>query len=294
MSLIYLSKINFNSRIHDVYKGNIIINDILNEILENINSNNSYTKYINLKFKNNKGENEEKCITENYFFNNLQIDSEKGEVKGEVIRKYERLGQKFNEATQKMEYYVTEEASNIKFFFDVYSEYIAFRVRNTFGYNQFNHAFKYLLESCLPQYGFEVFLVKDRTKVEDAIKEFERINKITALIIPPNSNNDDIDNLDDDTKDYKEANITYARLEYGCSDKAENGLEMSAKVLQDVIKSVSNGYGDMNIHGEKNGRTQIFRSNSDGVVTGSIEQGCSDEEFINACIALIASIKGKS
>ena len=168
-------------------------------------------------------------------------------------------------------------------------EFIGFCTRQKFGYNQFNTAFKGLLESFLPQYGFELFLLKDKNKIDTAIKSFDRIDKVIATIIPINPNNDELDDLLEDSELFKEGNIKQAKFEYE-SSKKDDGLDMDAGVFKKIIKFIQKGYGDLNIHGKFQNHYKIFKSNSDAPMTSYVPENSSDDEFYSEVEKFFANI----
>lgn len=278
MSYIYVSKLNFNSKIFSVYEGTLPIENILDDILNNINENVKYYLNTNITYENAEGNQIKRDSIETYFFNNLNIDKSNRIIKGDIIREYIKYYEHFDKVKNDVVLKSDTVASKIKFYFDVDREFIGFCTRQKFGYNQFNRAFKGLLECCLPDYGFELFLLKDKNKIDSAIKSFDRIDKVVATIIPINPNNDDLEDLFNDSQAFKEGNIKQAKLEYEASKK-EEGLDMGANVFSKIIKFARKGYGDMNIHGKFNNHYKIFKSNSDAPMTAYVKENCTDEEF---------------
>lgn len=107
---------------------------------------------------------------------------------------------------------------------------------------------------------------------KEKICKLKRINKVIATIIPPNANEDEIEELKNDSAElqgYEETNITKAKVEYSVSKYSDQGLNMRSKLMQNAIKTVSLGYGDMNVHGvDANDKLSIIRANQDAAFTG--------------------------
>lgn len=294
MPYIYVSKVNFNSKIYAVYDKKILLSDILDDIIKNIDNGKTYKKNNIFKYENYLGTQCKKLEKEEYLFNNLKKDLENKCIVGDLVRIYPRYADEFDRVTEEYKTVKKEESSKIHFYFDVESELIGFCTRNKFGYNQFNEAFKRLLEINLRKFGFEVFLKKDKSKVEEGIKKFKRIDKVIATIIPPNANNDDINDLIEDSSDYKEANIKKVKLEYESSPQDDKGLDMQATIMKNLIKSVSNGYGDLNLHGVANDNSsEVFKSNKDAAVICSIDDDSSEEEFHKVAKGFILRLVNK-
>lgn len=273
MPYIYLSKVNLNSKIYEVYDKKIHLSDVLDEIFIRLGDEKKYEKEIVRTYDTNEGK-KKSIVKEKYCFNSLVKDYDNRVIEGNIVRMYPHYLEKFHEDTKKITNTKVEESSSIYFYFDVDKEYIGFCTRTKFGYNQFNEAFKNLLEMHMNEYGFEVFLKKDKEKFTKELEGFERVNKVVATLIPPNANDDEIEELKSDSEvvSYKEANITKAKVEYSVSKLSEDGLNMQAQLLKQAVKQVSLGYGDMNVHGIKGGKEHVVRSNCEGVLTSYISE----------------------
>lgn len=295
MPYIYLSKVNLNSKIYKVYDKKLSLSNVLKEIFIKLNDEKTYEPEVVKTYDTNEGKKRVRT-KEIYCFNSLEKDYENRVIEGKIIRRYPHYQEKYNEETKDITNAEVEESSNIYFYFDVDKEYIGFCTRTKFGYNQFNEAFKNLLEIHMNEYGFEVFLKKDREKFIKELQCFERVDKVVATLIPPNANEDDIEELKNDSEvvNYKEANITKAKVEYSVSKFSENGLNMQSKILKDAVKQVSLGYGDMNVHGKKEGKEHVVRSNCEGALTSYIsdEDNKNKNIFKDAVINLISRAIG--
>lgn len=282
MPYIYLSKVNFNSKIYEVYDKKLSLEDILNNLYKNISDDSkSYKKHSICKFNDLSGKEQKKIIEEEYLFNKINKDEKEMIITGDLVRINPRIIPEFNKFKKETELKKRLESTEIYFYFDVRNELICFCTRNKFGYNQFNEAFKNLLNINVKGYGFEVFLKKDKSKVEEGIKRFKRVDKVVATIIPPNANGNDIEELIKDSTMYKDAKIKKAKVEYEASPQSYEGLDMNAPIMQQLVKSASHGYGDLNIHGRNNNDCdEVFRSNKDAAVNTTIEEDYTEEDFI--------------
>ena len=292
MPYIYLSKVNYNSKIYDVYNKKIDLKDILNEVFDNLGKDQSliYDKVTTYVYEDSKGNKHKNQIAEKYFFNELEKNETDKTISGYIIRQYPRYMEVFDENLKKMVSEFKKEACEIYFYFDVTNELIGFCTRNKFGYNQFNDEFKNLLQISCPNHGFEVFLKKDPNKVQDAIKNFKRIEKIIATIIPPNANSE-INDLLNNASIPPNENISKAKLEYVASNLNENGIDKQGKLVQNLIKTVSSGYGDLNIHGKYNDDSDIvFKSNKDAPITTFIDDDSDKSTFISKVKMLILNL----
>ena len=181
--------------------------------------------------------------------------------------------------------YVREMVS-IFFYFDVYKEMITFCERQSFGYNQFMRAFTYLLNECTKPYEFKIFLQKDRELLEEKLKSLEIVERVSATLIPPNSNETDLEELRQELlymQQCKDANATKLDLRYSSSN-----MNMESKVMKDIKTAVSRGYGDVNATGINfNGRKQTVRSSQDAAYTSNIRENINEEDFIEESKNLI-------
>ncbi|MBZ6007548.1 hypothetical protein K1514_16780 [Paraclostridium bifermentans] len=282
MPYIYLSKVNFNSRIYDVHDKKLSLEKILDELYENINDNSkSYKKDSVCRYNDSLGKEHKKEVQEEYLFNKIKKDESEKIITGDLVRINPRVISEFDKEKKDSVLIERNESTEIYFYFDVKNELICFCTRNKFGYNQFNEAFKNLLNLNVKGYGFEVFLKKDKGKVEEGIKRFKRVDKVVGTIIPPNANGSDIEELIKDSSMYKAAKIKKARVEYEASTESSEGLDMRAPIMQQLVKSASNGYGDLNIHGRTNDDSdEVFRSNKDAAISTTIEEDYTEEDFI--------------
>ena len=157
MPYIYLSKVNFNSRIYDVYSKKVELSSILDEVFENISEECIYKKYTVSKYEDSLGQEVKKDVIEEYIFSDLVKDRDNKVITGEIIRIKPKFQEEYNREHKKNTLIKREESVSIYFYFDVYRELIGFCTRNKFGHSQFNSAFKELLENSVKIYGFEVF-----------------------------------------------------------------------------------------------------------------------------------------
>lgn len=283
MPYIYLSKVNFNSNIYNVYNKEIQLKSILDEVFEKLSENYSYIKHTVSIYEDLSGQEIKRKVTEEYIFSDLEKDNENKVITGNIIRIKPKFVEEYDRNIRKNVLKRREESVSIYFYFDVYRELIGFCTRNKFGHSQFNDAFKELLEKNVEKYGFEVFLKKDKRMLEEKISRFKRVDKVVATIIPPNPNNDEVEDLINDSSDYKDANIKKVKLEYESSPQSDEGLDMKALAMKRLIMSASYGYGDLNIHGRTEDNTyEVLRTNKDAAVVTQIEEGYDKEMFNNS------------
>ncbi|UDN58256.1 hypothetical protein [Clostridioides sp. ES-S-0010-02] len=292
MPYMYMSKVNLNSKIYEVHDKKIKLQSILDELFDNISDEHSYIKDTVSTYEDLLGQEKKREVKEEYIFTELDKDKQNKIITGNIVRIKPKFVEEYNREIKKNVLNKREESTNIYFYFDLYNELITFCTRNKFGHSQFNEAFKNLLELNLKKYGFEVFLKKDKSVLEEKLSRFKRVDKVVATIIPPNANNNDVDDLINDSYEYKAANIKKAKLEYESSPQSSEGLDMQALAMQRLIKSASYGYGDLNVHGKtKDDTYEVLRTNKDAAVITTIEEGYDENEFNKQAQLFISSKK---
>lgn len=193
MSIMYLAKVNVNSKIFEVYENEFKIKNILNEVYEKLDNSKEYEEETKVDYTDALGNESSYIRKSKYTFVELDRDDNKKIITGKLVRNFNRRTEEIENDKTEVSY--TDEAVSIYFYFDVKNELITFNSRQAFGYNQFTNAFNELLNKTIPGYGFEIFLQKDEDVLQEKLKSFKRINKITAVVIPPNSNTKELEEL---------------------------------------------------------------------------------------------------
>lgn len=268
MPILYLAKVNINSSIFDIYDHKVLFKDVFNVIYRNIDNGHLYCFKKKEKFMDSMG-NESVYVRESeYSFQEIQKYNN-GIIMGKVARKYNKPSEKIDENSGKMKQVFVEEGVSILFYYDVYREMITFCERQSFGYNQFMDAFRELLNNCVQLHTFEIFLQKDKNILDQKLKKLKTVSKIKATLIPPNSNEDELDELRKELEymnQCQDANAKKVKLEYD-----SDNMKMNSKIIQDIKKAVSYGYGDITVRGTNySGRSQIVSSSQDAAYTADV------------------------
>ena len=277
MPLLYLAKVNLNSKIYDVYNKTLDLNSVFDTIYKNIWRNTDYITKDSEKYNDSLG-NPIHYIKESiYSFQEMHNESD-GIITGKLVRTYNKPSEKLDYNTQKKIPCFVKESASINFYYDVNKEMITFCERQTFGYKQFLNAFTHLLNKNISEYNFEIFLQKNRDVLEEKINSFHTVKKVKATLIPPNSNYDDLQELQNELeymKQCKDTNATKLSLEY-----SSDNMDMESKTMKDIRIAVSRGYGDIALSGiNKNGKQQTIRSSSDAAYTVNIQENISTKDF---------------
>lgn len=277
MPLLYLAKINLNSNIFDVYDNTLKLEDVLKNIYTKFNVGDRFELKTKERYIDELGNTEYYNKTSGYSFQ--EINKLEGNIiTGKLVRTFDKPSEELDPVTNKMVKTKVQETVSIYFYYDVYKEMVTFCERQSFGYNQFMKSFVSLLNMIAKPYEFEIFLQKDKDKLEEKLSTLVSVQKIRATLIPPNSNEDDLREFREELeymKQCQEANANKLDIEYESND-----LKMDSKVMKDIKTAVSRGYGDLNATGmNHNGRKQTIRSSQDAAYTTNIKENIKPIEF---------------
>lgn len=278
MPLLYLAKVNLNSNIFELYEKKLNIKDVTKLIYEKFSVTGDYLKRTKERYYDSLGNQNIFYKESVYSFQEIE-KFDNGIITGKLVRSFNKPSEKLDETTNKMITCYITEATSIYFYFDVFNEMITFCERQSFGYNQFTTAFTKLLNRCVTPYKFEIFLQKDKDVLEEKLKTLTTVQKVHATLIPPNSNNEDgLNELAEELQymsQCKETNATKIYIEYSSTN-----LNMDSKIMKDIKKAVSNGYGDVNATGiSSNGKKQTISSSQDAAYTTYIQENVDKNDF---------------
>lgn len=296
MPLLYLAKVNLNSNIFEVYENMLSIDKICNDIYDKINNSNiCYESKETKKAQDSLGNIRQYESTSSYMFQEIyKFKNEHNEkiITGKLVRTFDRASEEYDIKQKKMIEIHNDESVSIYFYYNVSSELIAFSERQSFGYNQFIRAFTYILNNTMEKFTFEIFLQKDEDVLQEKIEQLYVINKIKATLIPPNSNEDDLQELREELnyiQQFKDTNAIKVDFEY-----TSDNMNMESKTMQDIMKAVSRGYGDVTAVGKNNyGKKQKISSSLDAAYTLDIPDKLSKEEFNKESDGFIKNLKRK-
>lgn len=277
MPLLYLAKVNLNSNIYDIYENKLDLKMVFDIIYKNILAKTVYSVKSNEKYNDSYGNPINYIRESRYTFREIEKNTDKI-ITGKLVRSFNKPTEKLDISSNKMVTTYVEENASIYFYYDICNEMIAFCERQSFGYNQFINAFSYLLNKCVNKYEFEIFLQKDKNILEEKMNTFKTVKKIKATLIPPNSNEDDLQELRKELEymqQCQDANATKMNLEF-----VSENMKMESKVMKDIITAVSHGYGDVTATGvNKYGRSQTICSSHDAAFTTNIQENISKEDY---------------
>lgn len=292
MPYMYVAKVNLNSNIFEVYDKKLAISDVCAEIYKKFKDGFNYEQKNKNKFTDSLGNSNYFMQESNYWFqelNKLIIDDGRI-ITGKLVRRFNKPTEAIEEG--KVIVKSADEIVSIYFYYDVDREMVAFCERQSFGYNQFMKAFTYTLNQSVDKYTFEMFLQKDGNMLQEKIKGLKQVSKVKAVLIPPNSNEKDLDELRSQLEylqSCQETNAKRMNIEY-----SSDNMNMESKAMQDILKAVSRGYGEVTACGiNGNNRPQIISSNQDAAQTMAIPDGIDEKGFNDEAKFFICSIGRK-
>ena len=292
MPKLYVVKVNLNSAIIDVYNNRLDLEQVCTKIYRSFGNVDfiSETVAINSEIGRVCFEIKDKERISNYYINNV-IKLGNGILIGEIKRKDAK--EKSKSFVRGTENTVTE----INFYFDVKNEIVAFCEKQNFRYKQFMDGFTGLLDIFAYPYKFELFLVKDKQVLFDKIEEIQIVTRINGVLVPPNSNDDDLRELNG-FNPWAETNVTKTNF----NNTSSSGINKKSNLFKSLVKMVQLGYGQMTIEGFDSFGVKIsYNSNQDAaLVADNTETEVFQSSFpkfsedINSISAFMSSLIKKA
>ena len=123
--------------------------------------------------------------------------------------------------------------------------------------------FKTLLNSCMKDVQFEIFLKTSSSELDKQIERLDRVLKVDFTVIPPNSNEEEFNDLFPKNGDeIRETQATKLQQTLS-SSKRDVGINMESSFLRRIINAVSKGFGTIRITGETDNKHKLDASNYD-------------------------------
>lgn len=289
MAIMYLAKVNLTRGIYAVYDKKLNLKDIKQRIYDNLDNTIEYTTTTKMSYKDARGNSLK--YTQNSVYGIAELKKYENQIiTGKVIRRFSKPSEQVIDG--KVVQTSHSEMVSIYFYFDVGEELIAFSERQTFGYNQFMKAFEYILNQKNPTYQFKIFLQKNNSLLREKIKELKIVKNMKATLIPPNSNEEDMNELRKAFKyldNCKDMNANKMKIEMFAGD-GEDSLNMDAKLINEVVDAVSNGYGEMVTQGfDNDGKKLNISSNQDAALTRIVNENLNEHDYDEEAKAFILS-----
>lgn len=271
MPNMYFSKFNINSEIYEVYDRKITKDEILNRILEKIDTTHIYSEFrkdveYGERCKEIKKLNQE--IIKNhprYKFCDLEKDKKSRTITGKLVKIYNGEIENYVEDKDTVESKWSSDCVNsCMFYFDLEKEEIAFTVRRGFGYRQFNKYFKALIETYFDNMSFKIFLETNTTELKNELNKIDRILKIEVTLIPPNANSNDFNSLFGPTgEELKSTCASTYKQEISVSARSKKKLNINNTFIDRIMWGIEHGYGKLVANGLNRKNEKVRVSNEE-------------------------------
>ncbi|MDQ0202493.1 hypothetical protein [Pectinatus haikarae] len=247
MANIYFAKVNINSDVYEIYKNKEKADIILKNLFNNIDQDKriKIDKKTWIKFIN---------IDKDY--KNHQF------VVGRLVKVFDADIGIYNELEDDVKPLSQKDlAKSVAFYFDLSTELVAFTTAQFLSRAKFIEYFSKLINSYEKDITFEVFLKKNINKLNEEIKQLEKVSEVEIVVIPPNGNDDEFKDLfAQNSEEVMETKATKIKQSYSSSARGE-GMNMESKFFQRIILGISKGFGYINVTGKnKEGEKRIITS----------------------------------
>ncbi|MGP4078542.1 hypothetical protein ACTWQL_01400 [Pseudalkalibacillus sp. R45] len=275
MALLYYSKVNVNSHIHDIDNdnNNITIESIMDRLYIALDDKKEFIKTEENTFTDDNGELKTVIKKEIYNFSQVEkIETENEKyVTGWLVKRSPVFAEEFDIDKRVSKKVVRENDSiSTMFYFDLESEIVSFYSRLKFGHNQFNEGFEGLLDLYIQEIGFKVILIKNPFSLKEIMNMLQKVNKIEASIIPPNAvNREALKNLfEKENKQLELGNITKKTIFLETHKKNERGMNIDSPLIRETLEVseayMEFGYSSIELEGvTKNGNRYKYISDKD-------------------------------
>lgn len=178
--IIYFSKINLNSvGLIEMYKKEELLVETKEAIVSFLKSGTVYE--VDEYYVDENGQ--KHLFTTKY---KISIGAKKDEyISGYIYKTAVIYYKSFNESSAKPESHFQPTIEDIKFYYDINREIVGFHTRNRFGYQEFNLAFKEILNTCMmksqSKLRFNVDLLNEGLEIDEIESELKKINNIKKL-----------------------------------------------------------------------------------------------------------------
>jgi len=258
MAQLYFSKFNINSKIYDVYEDPELKNQILDQVFENINS-----EQIIIGHYNNDDGTE---MEYSYKFCDINKDNDNRNIVGRLVKIYDGELQSYDRENDTIKNRWEEDrAASSTFCFDLSREEISFITRQGLGYIQFNKYFKLLIEQSFQENAFEIYLESNIGQLKEKLLRLKRVISIESTIIPPNANEDEYDILfGANTEEVRQSGATKYKQALEVVSKGDNSLNLDTGLVKRMLYAVGKGYGMLTAKGRDRSNNKVtITSNED-------------------------------
>ena len=302
--IIYFSKINLESvQLLEMYKKEELLIEMKRMISSFLKSGIVYeTEEFQIG-----SDGEKHCFSTKY---RVSIGTKKDNYISGYIYKSTRIYYKtMNETTSQTESHFQPTIEDVRFYYDVDKEIVGFHTRNRFGYQEFNKAFKGILNICMKNnnvnFKFDVSLYTEGLEIDEIEEELKKIDNIKRLEFKyklPNPSDDymldDLANgLTDFSKNLEDANANSMRVVFDSqggvglkieSPEIKKNLERVGKLTHEISakEALKNGYAMVKAT-DKNGKK--YTTEESKPIRREIDDS-NEDEFFAACRETILTL----
>lgn len=302
--VIYFSKVNLESiQLLEMYKKEELLMEMKKAIVSFLKSGTVYE--VEGIFVDENGE--KHTYTTRY---RISIGAKKDDyISGYIYKSAAIYYKTLNEITLKPESHVQNTIEDVRFYYDVSKEIVGFHTRNRFGYQEFNNAFREILNMCMNQNNcplkFGVSLYNEGLEIEEiksVLKSINNIKKLEFRYKLPNPADDYmLDELEEGLTDVAEAlenaNANSMSVIFDSdggiglnieSTEIRNNIGRVGKLTKgvDAKSAVKNGYAYVKATG-KDGK--IYTTEEKKPIRREIDDD-SEDSFFTACRDTILSM----
>lgn len=273
MAVLYYSKVNVNSNIHEVDDENNTIESIMDRLYNTVDDKKEFIKTEERNFLDENGE--QKTVIKKEIYNFSQIEKVETEnekyITGWLVKRSPVFAEEFDLKKRVSKKVVRENDSiSTMFYFDLQSEIVSFYSRLKFGHKQFNEAFEGLLDTFIEDIGFKVILIKNPFSLKEIFNMLHKVNKIEATLIPPNAaNREALKKLFEKENEQMElANITKRTIFLETHIKNDKGMNIDSPLIKETLEVseayMEFGYSSVELEGvTKDGNRYKYISDKD-------------------------------
>lgn len=247
---MYYAKVNLNSHIHELHNKKITIQEVMENVEKNFHEGLIYEKDIpvlNPETKEFSHETHEFKVREIFSVGKREITGRIGKESLVYVNQENNEKELVRKSVNNIEI--------VNFYWDMDNEIIMFHTRTRFGHKEFVDSFQHFLNEATKKgkgYKFEVSLMTDNISLENVkqnLKSLKAIKYIEISIIPPNPDDDILEEIEINKEDYleryDEGNITkkISILE----SSGRKGLNVDSQILDENFKEISSIHSGLKI-----------------------------------------------
>lgn len=235
MAYMYFAKVNINDEIYEVYKNTNKLQNILDNLMYSFNTG----EIVDLP----KSKGSIKFIT-------VEKELDQRYIYGRLIKVYKDELQYYDDANDDLTDLPTDKlVRSATFYFDLKTEIVAFTTTQFFGPKQFCLFFEMLINKCVGEERFKVFLLKDADNFKEKLKQFKKITEVNVTIVPKNPGRENFNSMFANPEAVQSTGAKIYKQTFKADGKDENGLNMDNYYMNNTINGVMDGYGDMKVIG---------------------------------------------